>query len=58
MILNKLVSLMKRIELADIHQTQVLGGIAHESILMAVLQIEVDDAETLRHLGQQGYTRG
>ena len=41
------------IDLADVHQLQILLLIAHESALVAVLQIEVDDAETLGHLTKE-----
>ena len=50
--------MIKGIKFADIQQLQVFLFQAQESALMTVLQVEVDDTETLRHLQQQGEDTG
>ena len=45
--------LFEGVEFADIEQSQVFLLIAKERALTAVLQVEVDNAESLRHLGKE-----
>ena len=50
---NEIFSLLEGVEFADIEQPQISLLIAEECALMAVLQVEVDNAESLRHLSKE-----
>ena len=45
--------LFEGVEFADIEQPQVFLLIAKERALTAVLQVEVDNAESIRHPGKE-----
>ena len=44
---------MQRVELADIKKTQVAFLPAEEGALVTILQIEINDAEAIRHLTEE-----
>ena len=57
-VVQELLGIVQGVKLAHIHQLQVVLLVAHEGKLMAVLQIEVDDAEAVGHLAEKGEHRG
>ena len=55
---NELLCLVERVELAHVHQAQVLLLVTHKGVLLTVLQVEINDGEAVGHLAKEGEHAG